>query len=224
MRNVRIRFSKSGQAIYISHLDINRLMARAVRRADLPMWYTQGFNPHPYIAFALPLSLGQKSDCEYMDIKIQGDMNNDEVYNRLSAVMPSGIGIEAVADPVHSSNEIVAAKYEITLDFLNEKQALSFAKKAKELMAGGQLIAEKMGKKGRKKVLKQINLIDQIFEKEVAQLDCSVVLKLTLAAGNTLNLNPSLLIETIEKLAEIESDQQHIVRKDLLITNAESFC
>ena len=81
MRAVRLNFSKTGRAIYISHLDINRMMTRAVRRAKLPMWYTEGFNPHPYLTFALPLSLGQSSDCEYMDIRIEGDITDEEIMN-----------------------------------------------------------------------------------------------------------------------------------------------
>ena len=96
--------------IYISHLDINRMMTRAVRRAHLPMWYTEGFNPHPYIAFALPLPLGQSSECEFMDIRIEGDMTNDEVLKKLRAVMPQGVEIVSAEEPVHSANEINKAQ------------------------------------------------------------------------------------------------------------------
>ncbi len=224
MRCVRIRFSKSGRMIYISHLDINRLMTRAVRRAELPMWYTEGFNPHPYIAFALPLSLGQSSDCEYMDIRIEGDMTNDEVFQKLSSVMPEGIGIVSVNDPVFSPNEINSAKYSVTLEFLNETDAESFAYSADALMSGTELMAEKMGKKGHRKILKQVNLIEQIFDKSAKPDGKNVELSLTLAAGNSVNLNPSLLIETLEKIIQIPSEQQHIVREDLLTASGKSFC
>ncbi len=224
MRCVRIRFSKSGKMIYISHLDINRLMTRAVRRAQLPMWYTEGFNPHPYIAFALPLSLGQRSDCEYMDIRIEGDMTNQEVFERLSAVMPDGIGIVSVEDPVFSPNEINAAKYSAELEFLNETDAESFAYSADALMHGDELMAEKMGKKGHRKVLKQVNLIEQIFDSSTQIKENTVMMSLTLAAGNSVNLNPTLLIETLEKIIKLPSEQQHIVREDLLTSSGKSFC
>ena len=167
MRCVRIRFSKTGRMIYISHLDINRLRTRAVRRAKLPMWYTEGFNPHPYIAFALPLSLGQSSECEYMDIRIEGDMTNAQVEESLRAVMPEGIGIVSVTDPVFSPNEIVSAKYGVTLDFENSDEAENFYYSAMALLEGNELMAEKMVKKGRRKVLKQVNLIEQIFGKDL---------------------------------------------------------
>ncbi|MBQ8783986.1 MAG: DUF2344 domain-containing protein [Clostridia bacterium] len=224
MRCVRIRFSKTGRMIYISHLDINRLMTRAVRRAKLPMWYTEGFNPHPYIAFALPLSLGQSSECEYMDIRIEGDMTNEQVKDALSAVMPEGVGIVSVADPVFNANEIASAGYAVTLEFADENEAESFCYSADALMSGDELMAEKMGKKGHRKVLKQVNLIEQIFGKEITLDGSKVILSLNLAAGNSVNLNPSLLIETLEKNIQISSKQQHIVREDLLTASGKSFC
>ena len=224
MRCVRIRFSKTGRMIYISHLDINRLMTRAVRRAKLPMWYTEGFNPHPYIAFALPLSLGQSSECEYMDIRIEGDMTNAQVEESLRAVMPEDIGVVSVADPVFSPNEIVSAKYGVTLDFENSDEAENFYYSAMALLDGKELVAEKMGKKGRRKVLKQVNLIEQIFDKALTLDGSRVLLSLNLAAGNSVNLNPALLIETLEKNIQIPSKQQYIVREDLLTASGKSFC
>lgn len=224
MRCVRIRFSKTGRMIYISHLDVNRLMTRAVRRAQLPMWYTEGFNPHPYISFALPLSLGQSSECEYMDIKIKGDMTNEEIQERLSSVMPENMKIVSVGEPVFSPNEIVSAKYAVTLEFLNADDAEAFCEKTQEMMNSSELMAEKMGKKGHRKVLKQVNLIEQIFEKSVSSDGNKVSLSLTLAAGNSVNLNPSLLIETLEKNIQVFCEQQHIVREDLLTASGKSFC
>ena len=65
---VRVLFSKTGRARYISHLDLNRAMTRAMRRAEIPLWYTEGFNRHAYLTFAAPLSLGTESVCERMDL------------------------------------------------------------------------------------------------------------------------------------------------------------
>lgn len=223
MRCVRIRFTKTGRMIYVSHLDVNRMMTRAVRRAEMPMWYTEGFNPHPYIAFALPLSLGQSSECEYMDIRIESDMTNDEVKEKLSAVMPEGVEIKDVTDPVYDINEISGAKYQVKLIFESDGEAAEFSEKAAELMNGTELMAEKMGKKGHRKVLKQVNLIEQIFEKSVEADKNTVVMNLTVAAGNTVNLNPALLIETLEKLTGISSEMQYIERKDLIIADGKSF-
>ncbi len=224
MRCVRIRFTKTGRMIYVSHLDVNRMMARAVRRAELPMWYTEGFNPHPYIAFALPLSLGQSSECEYMDIRIESDtMTDEEIKEKFSAVMPEGAEIKSVTAPVYDINEICGAKYQVKLIFNSDDEAKAFCEKSTALLDGGELLAEKKGKKGRRKVMKQVNLIEQIFEKEVAFDGSEVVMNLTVAAGNTVNLNPALLVETLSKETGICPDLQYIERKDLIIENGISF-
>ena len=84
MRAVRIWFTKLSRLQYISHLDMNRLMTRVVKRADIPIWYTEGFNPHPYITFLLPLSLFVQSECEIMDIKLTDDeISFEEVARKL---------------------------------------------------------------------------------------------------------------------------------------------
>lgn len=223
MRSVRLNFSKTGRAIYISHLDVNRMMTRAVRRAQLPMWYTEGFNPHPYIAFALPLSLGQSSDCEYMDIRIEGDMTDEEIRQRLNATLPEGISILSVGAPVHDAKDISAAQYFVKIIFETDAEASLFCEKADELMKGAELIAEKPGKKGHRKIMKQVNLIDFIFERKITCTGNVVNLQCSLAAGNTNNLNPTLLVETIENCVGIHHKQLYVVRKKLITKNNEIF-
>jgi radical SAM-linked protein len=63
-----VLLAKKGRAKYTSHLDMQRCMMRAVRRARIELWYTEGFNPHPYVTFALPLPLGVESDGEPVDM------------------------------------------------------------------------------------------------------------------------------------------------------------
>lgn len=223
MRAVRLNFSKTGRAIYISHLDINRMMTRAVKRARLPMWYTEGFNPHPYLTFALPLSLGQSSDCEYMDIRIEGEITNDEIKDRLNAVLPEGVKILSVAEPVHDAKEIEKALYFVKLIFAENEAAALFAEKARELAEGEELLAEKSGKKGHRKIMKQINLIDFIYDIKFTTAENIVNIQCVLAAGNTNNLNPTLLVETLEKALDVEHEMKYIVRRKLITKNNETF-
>lgn len=223
MRSVRLNFSKTGRAIYISHLDVNRMMTRAVRRARLPMWYTEGFNPHPYIAFALPLSLGQSSDCEYMDIRIEGDMTNEEIMTRLNDTLPEGLKILSVSSPVHDAKDIEKAQYFVKIVFGDSESAGEFAQKADSLIKGEELIAEKPGKKSHRKIMKQVNLIDFIYDARITCSDSIVNLQCVLSAGNTHNLNPTLLVETIENCVGLRHKQLHIVRKKLITKNNENF-
>lgn len=223
MRAVRLNFSKTGRAIYISHLDINRMMTRAVRRAKLPMWYTEGFNPHPYLTFALPLSLGQSSDCEYMDIRIEGDITDEEIMNRLNAVLPEGVKILSVSAPVYDAKEIEKALYFVKLIFKDAETSKNFAERAQTLAEGEELFAEKRGKKGHRKVMKQINLIDFIYDMKFSTADNIVNLQCVLAAGNTNNLNPTLLVETLEKEIGNEHEMEYIVRRKLITKDNKTF-
>lgn len=65
--NLRVRFHKTGRAQYISHLDLGRTMRTAINRAEIPVKYSEGFNPHPKMSFALTLSVGTESVCEFME-------------------------------------------------------------------------------------------------------------------------------------------------------------
>ena len=113
MRCVRVWFHKTGPIRYISHLDLMRTMTRAIRRSGIDLWYTEGFNPHPYMTFALPLSLGMQSVCESMDIRIEGDATNEEICRALQSVMPEGIFVTAVKEPVLDPKFIAFARFSV---------------------------------------------------------------------------------------------------------------
>lgn len=223
MRPIRVWFSKTGNAKYISHLDLNRAMTRAVRRAHIPLWYTEGFNPHPYITFALPLSLGQESAAEPMDIRIESDMENIEIKKRLSSVMPEGIEITGVSEPESGASEICYAEYEIILEFADSGEAANFAMRAAELVSQNGLAAQKPGKQGRQKVLKQVELKDYIAGFNAVNKNENVLLTAVLSAGNTKNLNPALLLETLYSATAVSAGSEKITRKRLLKADFEPF-
>ena len=87
MIDVRTVFEKKGRAKYISHLDLNRFMMRAFRRSGLPIWYTEGFNPHPYATFALALSLGFESEYEIMDFSLTEGVSFGKVKKILNEIL-----------------------------------------------------------------------------------------------------------------------------------------
>ncbi len=223
MHSVRIWFSKTGREKYISHLDMYRGFLKAVRRARIPLWYTEGFNTHPYITFALPLPIMQESEREAVDIRIEGDMTNEEVKEKLSAVMTPGIKILGVCLPFNDAKEIMYAQYSVEVEFEDEQTAQSFYYSATEILNQEELFAEKTGKKGRKKVIKQVNIIPMIFKKDFEINGNKVCCDFILSAGNEKNLNPTLLMETISKELEIYPVSENIVRKKLLIKDFEEF-
>lgn len=219
MRCVRVWFKKMGMSRYVSHLDLMRAMTRAVRRARVPLWYTEGFNPHPYITFALPLSLGMESLYESMDMRIEGECTNEEIFEMLRGAMPPGIEITAVKDPVYDPKKIAFGEFDIFFDC--EKDADGLIKMIEEMLSSDELIVQKLGKKGRLKVLKDINLIEFIKQYKIGKLDNRVKLSVTLPAGSTTNVNPSLLADEVQKRAD--GVAYSLVRKKLLIEDMTDF-
>ena len=155
MREVRLRFSKTGRLKYISHLDINRAMSRALKRAGIPLWYTEGFNPHPYMSFSLPLSLGVESLCESVDLRITGEITNKEIKDRLNSVLPEDLKIIDVYDDFRDNSEIVYSDYVYKFEFADNDLALE---KIKNVLSSDEILALKKGKQGRKRVMKETNI------------------------------------------------------------------
>lgn len=220
MRCVRIWFNKTGMSRYISHLDLMRTMTRAIRRSKIPLWYTEGFNPHPYMTFSLPLSLGMESVCESMDIRIEGETSNEEILSSLKAVMPDGIDIAAVTEPKLDPKFIAFGKFDISFFDISDKDA--FCNMVNEMLSSDELVVQKLGKKGRKKVYKDINLIEFIKESALRLEGENAVLEIVLPAGSTTNVNPSLLADEIVKRADGDIGYV-ILRKQLLTENMEDF-
>lgn len=223
MRAVRVWFAKTGGAKYISHLDLNRCMLRAVNRARLPVWYTEGFNPHPYITFALPLSLGIESEAEPMDMRIEGDISDDEIKTRLAGVMPEGLAIKEVCPAENDAKEICYAGYLMELEFENAQDAEEFSRLSKNLIDAGTLKAQKTGKKGKHKVAKEIALNDFIFSFDAHSEGNTVMIDTVLSAGNTLNLNPALLLDCLKTEIQTGITYARIVRKGLLKKDFKAF-
>lgn len=220
MREVRLRFSKQGRLKYISHLDINRAMSRAFKRAEIPLWYTEGFNPHPYMSFSLPLSLGVESLCESVDIRIVGSITNDEIKNRMNSVLPEGLKVLDVYDDFYDNGEISYSDYVYKFQFDDNAIALE---KIKSILDGDEILALKKGKQGRKKVFKETNIKSFIDKYNISLRDDTVVLNIRLLAGTDKNLNPSLLFDTIIRLIDMDYQWKSISRIALLKKDYSQF-
>ena len=95
MDKLRLKFEKTGRAVYISHLDLMRTLQRMFFRAGLPLVYSEGFNPHAKISIILPLSVGVSSRCEFLDFGLKEYVNLSEIPERLNAVAPEGIRVQS---------------------------------------------------------------------------------------------------------------------------------
>ena len=101
MDKLRLKFRKTGRAVYISHLDLMRTMQRVFSRAGVPLKYSEGYNPHAKISIILPLTVGTRSECEYMDFALAEDRDLTALPAALNPYMPEGIeAIEAYEAPM----------------------------------------------------------------------------------------------------------------------------
>ena len=184
MKSVRIFYTKTGRMKFVSHLDMNRLMIRVIRKSGIPVWYTEGFNRHIYINYAVPLSLGFEGVYEVMDIRLTDDsFSFEETVSRLNAAAPEGIEFLRAEEPVLPTVDIAFAEYELTFDPENAP----LYDKLKEFLSKESVICQKKDKKGR---IKEFDIIPKIKRAEFA----GDKVLLVLSAGNEGNLNPSLVL------------------------------
>lgn len=219
MNSVRLWYKKSGLAVYTSHLDMNRCFTRAVRRAEIPIWYTEGFNPHPYMTFLLPLPLGQEGIKEPVDIRTVDDISKEEIKERLNAVLPESLEIVEVTDCVNKVNTITDARYEIIMSFENEGEATGFVSGAKSVIEGGVLEAEKRSKRG----IIKINLCEFITAFEIADTGNEVKIDTVLNTGTEKNLNPALLAQALCGEYAASPIKLNISRTVIYMNNLEIF-
>ncbi len=112
--SVRIKFRKTGRLRYISHLDLDRTVRTALVRTKIPVWYTEGFNPHAKMVFAQPLPLFAESECELLDIKITEKMPFEEIRDRLRAAFTDELYVTDVYTPKDKFTDIAYAVYRIS--------------------------------------------------------------------------------------------------------------
>ena len=220
MREVRLVFSKTDRCKYISHLDINRCMSRALARAKIPLWFTEGFNPHPYMSFSLQLSLGVESLCESVDLRITDDISNDEIKNRMNEMLPTGIRIVDVLDDFRDCSEIAFSDYVYKFQFCDNEAALE---RINAVLSSSEIMAEKKAKKGKRRIVKETNLKPYIDKYSISIRNDEIVLNIRLAAGPERNLNPTLLFDTIIKLIDMDFEWRSIARISLLDKNYVMF-
>lgn len=199
MIDIRVFYEKKGRIKFISHLDVNRLMQRALKRSKLPVWFTQGFNPHLYLTFALPLSLGYESEYEIMDLRITEELEDEVIKERLGAVLPQGITITKVAHGGDKVNKIASADFEIKIYSENPDE---LENNLNEFLGKGEIIVQKKTKKG----FKDIDIKSELLSSDLTRRSDCVQWDTSLPAGNK-NINPGLFTD------EFQRTYPNIIRK-----------
>lgn len=206
MRNVRVRYNKTGDARFVSHLDLVRAFGRAIRRAGLDVWYTEGFNPHIKINFLPPLSLGYESVCEAFDIRMNDDTPDAVIAERLRAVLPDILRVTDAYGAETDLSDVASVRYSI--DFAGDTD------EALGLIAGGGLIIEKRTKRGSITV----DISETVLSAENVGGKLEVVLPM--CEGS---VNPRYVVEALNTYGNMGITDFRCVRRELYAADGSVF-
>ena len=213
MITVRISFKKQNEASYISLLDLQRVMQRVLKRSGLPVWHTLGFNPHIYMTFACPLSLGQESLCECVDVKTEEEAADFAQWqSKLNAIMPAGIEVTHVGPVERKADLIAYACYEIR-----------YPADCAERLAGYNGLESAPVEKKSKRNTKTVDLKAYVPALELQKEGEWVRFDICLPAAQELNLNPTLLVGFLEERFGLPAASAAILRTRFLTAEKELF-
>ncbi|SNS35003.1 radical SAM-linked protein [Anaerovirgula multivorans] len=228
MYRIRSKFYKKDDMIFISHLDLVRLFERAFRRARIPIAYTQGFNPHPIMAFATALGIGISSEGEYIDIEVTEKIELKEFMDRLNNVLPKGLEVinsQYISKDQDSLMAIIqfssyAVKIILTekIDLEELKDKLNSFLDLKEIIEIKEKKKKKSYKKSYKNQVQEINIRDHIKHINIVKKeDNQVLLDMLLATGSSGNLKPETVVKKLQEKMElpIELDKTRVHRIEL---------
>ena len=216
---IRVKYKKEDEMIFISHLDLQRLLQRAFRRAKINLSYSEGFNPHPKMSYGNALALGVESQGEYVDIEIEDDIEVKEFLERINEQLPDGIkfvkGQEMDPKTPSLSSIIVYGEYIFNID-LEVPLSKEFVKsRVLNFVKSKEIIITKKNKKGKKV---EVDIRPMIRNFDLVSLDDNrVTFVSTIATGSKANLNINILIPQILDMLNLDMDPREVgvLRRDL---------
>ncbi len=217
---LRMRFSKTGRAVWLSHLDLMRTMQRAFLRADYPLKYSEGFNPHAQISILLPLSVGCSSVCELMDFQLRDDAELRTIPERMNAALPEGIRVLDVYPSENKAKYLKWLRVAGRLEY-DAGNAAEIVGRLSEFYCQPELVITRKTKRGEG----ETNIIPAIREisAEAAENGKMIVLHAVISAQEP-TLNPELLISALrQKAPELVPDFSAFQREEVYFENGEVF-
>ena len=224
MADYVLKFTKTGYTKYISHLDLMRVFERSFKVAGLDIRYSQGYNPHPRMSFAQPLSLGYSSVSEYLEFETASEHTEEELRSMLSPLLPEGIDILFI-EPLDIgkktlASETVAAEFEIRFDTDRSEEDLQ------ELVDGylsqTEIIALKRVKKTKR--MEETDIKGKIREMSILKPGQAVI-RCVLDQGSASNLSPEPLIQSFMEYTSLNVPRWEVdvTRKRLIFTDRIQF-
>lgn len=219
MLKLRMRFEKTGRAVYISHLDLMHTFHRVFLRAGYPLKHSEGFNPHPILSIAVPLSVGHGSVCEIMDFTlVQDEVDTAQLLVDLNRNLPEGIRALEIYAPETKASGIkwlrVAGRYEY-----DEKQPAELAEPLREFYARAELPVSRKTKRGEG----VIDIAPYVKDLAVEAEEDGILLEATVCV-NEPTINPELLVKALQQNApELAPDFAEFARLEVYTEHLEIF-
>ena len=191
---LRMRFEKTGNGIWISHLDLMRVFQRAFRRSGLLLQHTQGYNPHAFVSIALPLPVGTESRCELLEFALAGGepVELSELPRRLNRALPAGIRCLEAYEGGRKLKELTDLQVEVALEY-DGGVPTGAAEAVMRLFSGDRLLVQKKSKNGPV----EQDILPMIRTLSTSQPDgCTLLLEARICAQNP-SLNPDLLAKAV---------------------------
>lgn len=206
-----LKYARDERVKYISHLDFVRLFHRTVRRAGMDFMFSQGFNPHPIMTVAQPLSVGVTSDCEYMKVGFAMEYDEDYLVKTINDALPPGYKILAakkVSGREIDLTKIDRATYIVELEYEGSADINS-------LLEEKELIVPKKTKSG----VKESDIRPYIYDLEkISENDGILQMRMNVAVGSIYNLKPQSVIDAMEKyLPDFKAGFMNVHREAMLI-------
>lgn len=216
----RIKFTKIGDMIYISHLDLQRLLQRVFRRAGIKLSYSQGYNPHPKISYGNALALGTESYGEYVDIEIEDEsLEEGELLKRINSILPQGFEFIKCRQLNQGERALAAnieyGDYVFIIENKNGMNKLEVDERIGKLLDKKEIYVEKLNKK---KKLVEVDIRPLISKLSALEVDDETIkISALIATGSKQNLNTNLFIPILLDALAIQMDHLDvdIIRNDL---------
>lgn len=215
----RLLFEKTGNAVWISHLDLMRVLQRSFRRAGLMLKHTGGFNQHAYVSLALPLPVGTESHCEILDYTLEDSIAPEELKSRLNAALPEGIRVIEVYESDEKLKYLthLSARVELSYDGGVPEGA---EKSIEELFRRPALEVEKKGKNG----ISELDIRPMILSLGVRKTSGEQLALDAVVCAQNPSLNPALLEAAVSRyLPEFRPDVSRVIRLEMLRNDGTAF-
>ena len=206
---IRFKFRKVGDLQFISHLDLQKAMAKVLVRAKAPLWYSKGFNPHPKLIFALPLSVGAQSECEYLDVRVERSIPPLELMEHINAELTEELRFLEAYYAETKLEDIYWAEYDFEIK--TEGADLSLAREIEKILTAEQVIILKKAKDKYKNIFfKEQDIAEFIRDVSVDFADGVIKINAKLSASINQthpHINPETIVTMLkEKLGILSGD------------------